>query len=151
MARKKNPVEFTKIIKTIDPLLQSIILVCLFWFFDQKGHKEHTYMKLIMYLQFISSIYNFFIRFSKKLKTERYLSFLAIVGWIVANSWIAHRIVEGKMKEISYKVIVGKGYSTISVIDSTLLVFNVAIALWYFSICIREIQHLIKKKRRHSS
>ena len=70
MKKKKNPIDVTKLIKIIDPIVQSIILIAFFWLIDLKGTKYHYAILMVLRWQFISSIGHVFLRFQKKLKYD---------------------------------------------------------------------------------
>ncbi len=107
-------------------------------------------VKLIQW-QLGSVIVNAILRYSKKLKYERFFSFASLVTWYLLYHFMFAKILEGKMKEKYFNVIVGKGLSSIPLFDTFFELSALAIGFWYFSICIREIQYLYKKRRKSKS
>jgi len=148
MTKKSNSADYTKGIKVIDPVIQSLLIVNLFWLFDKKGNIENILIKVILCTQLASFIVNFLLHFHKKLKIERYLSLLAIFLWFAANYYLEEKLKKGTLHEVNYEVIEGRGVTHMSIYSTSMLVAGIIISIWYFTICVREIQYLMKKKRK---
>ncbi len=143
MSRKKEPIDYTRIIKIADPAIQTILIIFAFYVFDRRGTKYHSAMLMLIRWQVLSFIANLFLKFSGKLKLERALSAMVLVGWLFSYNYVMTHIAERY-----FTVILGKGPTRFSVFDSILMITGVAVGIWYFSICFREVQKIVKKRRK---
>ena len=148
MAKKRDTPDYTKTIKIIDPVIQSLLIVNLFWLYDKKGNLENSLIQVILAYQIFSFGVNYFMKFSKKRKVERLISVVSMALWFSLNFYVKSGLETGKIVEKYYEVVYSSGISKTPIYSSIFLYVGIAIAGWYFSICIREIQYLSKKRRR---
>ena len=145
MKRKKNPIDVTKIIKSIDPIFQSILLIAFFWLIDLKGTKYHYAILWLVRFQLVSSVVHIFLKFHRKLKYERFFSLIAIAGWLYLYKWTF----ENLDLQVHYVTLIeGKGFSKINMNDFTMMLLGLVVAFWYYSICLREIRAMVKKRKK---
>ncbi|MBC7554367.1 MAG: hypothetical protein H7257_10355 [Taibaiella sp.] len=146
MAKKNEPIDYTKVIKIIDPVVQSILIIVAFYIFDRKGAVYHKVMLFLMKYQLMSAFAHFFLKFSGKLKAERWLALISIIAWVGLYSYFYANM---RIKEQYLEVILGKGFTKVGILDTFFMVTGVALAFWYFSISFREVSSLIKRRRRN--
>ncbi len=149
MAKKsKIDFDFVRAFKIVDPLLQTLFIVSFFIFFDYKGHKEHASLKLIYYWQLISIITNTFLKFSKKKNWQRYSVLVLTIILHQVGNYYGTAINTGKINEIKFDVFVGLGIQKIPVWETLISIASLVVAIWYFVVCITEIQYLMKKRKK---
>ena len=88
------------------------------------------------------------MKFSKKRKLERIFAAISLVLWFILRHFVLIGIESGKIKERYNEVIYSTGILKTPIYASVILYLGIAIVGWYFSICIREIQYLSKKRRK---
>lgn len=146
MARKKEPIDYVKIIKIIDPVIQTLLIILVFFIFDKKGTRYHQVMLYLIRFQLVSVVLNLFLKFSKKLVYERVLSFIAMSVWLFGYIRI---YAERRIDEKFATVILGKGFTQIGLLDTIFMLTGLAIAFWYFSISFREVNFLLQRRRKN--
>ena len=100
---------------------------------------------MLLKLQLASSIVHFFLKFQKKLKYERLLSIVAILLWIALYKYFAEHY---ELQEHYITFIEGKGVNKIGMNDFTVMLVGLVVGFWYYSICLREIRVLAKKRKK---
>lgn len=144
MKRRRITIDWLKVVKAIDPVLQSILFVSYFFYIDKKGSRYRFILMLLIRFQVFSSIYHLFLRFSKKRKVERILFLISAVAWMGFYHYAYLHF-----KEYYFVIPEGaRGYQKMPLIDMTIMTLGLGIGFWYFLICMREVTHLAEQKSR---
>ena len=141
--RKKEPIDYLKIGKIADPIIQTMLIIMAFYVFDKRGTRYHSAMISLIRWQVFSSVINLFLKFTPKYKLERYIALAGLGLWLWAYNYVFMHVTERY-----FYVILGKGPTRFSVFDTILMLSGLALAFWYFSICLREVQKIVKKRRK---
>ncbi|NCX96596.1 MAG: hypothetical protein EBX41_09375 [Chitinophagia bacterium] len=137
-----------KIVKTIDPIIQTSLFVSFFFMTDiynraSKSMPYHKVLHNLIYFQLFSVTYHIFLKFPKKLKVQRWI-FIPVA---FAFTKLYEIVKKGGMKyNVNY---VGpRGVAKYDVLDTGIMTLGLAIAGWYFIICLVESQSLLKQRAR---
>ena len=146
MARKKQSIDFVKIFKILDPVLQSVFLILYFFYTDTnvKGTKYHLIIMTLLRWQTVSALIQIFIKFHKKLKLERWLFIAAVFVF-----FYLYKKINLGFDESYLSVVTGRGPTKIGAHDFALMAFGIGLGFWYYVICFREVNALLNKKKRH--
>ncbi len=144
MTRRKNDIDIIKILKTVDPIIQTVFIIAYFFFLDRKGGFYQKYMILVLKYQMFSSILHLFIKYHKKLKIERFIFIAIWIGYYVTYLYVRNNY-EDKVVHIRE---FARGFNKIGVFDFILMSGALAIAIWYYAISFREINALYNKRKK---
>ena len=145
--RRKEPIDWLKIAKIADPVVQTMIIIVIFVLFDYRGNKYMSFLSRLLKYQIFSLAVNLFLRFPHKLKVERYLAMAAVGLWYAGDRYYNHFRMQGKVSP-TFSMILGKGPTVFNVYDSIYVITGISIAIWYFSICFSEARRLVKSRRK---
>lgn len=143
--RNKEPLDFTKIIKVVDPLIQTFLIIVAVYFFDKKGKRYQLFQEWAVQWQLFSLIAHYFISFSGKKKVERYILLGAMLAWYGTFKFYFKR---SRLHEMYGRVILGAGSTKIGLFESVFNIVWLVIVIWYFFVCTTEIQALMRKRRK---
>ena len=130
-----------RIIKTIDPALQGLLFV---WFAYSLSEGDISYklvFTILLAVQLLSVLFNFFTHFRRKLKTERIIYLIAMSAWGASYAYVKMFVTEKYFQSHDLSLIARDG-----VYEFSLLIAGCALAAWYALICFREIKGSIKRR-----
>ncbi len=145
--RRKEPIDYLKIGKIIDPVLQTLFIILIFYLFDRRGNRYQSVLATLIRMLALSTVIHIFLKYSAKLKIERLLFILALVVWFTADRFYYQFKMKGGVAP-NFTVILGKGPTVFNVYDSIYVIAGMTLAIWYFSISIREITQIVKSRRK---
>ncbi len=145
--RRKEPIDFLKIGKIIDPVFQTLFIIVIFYLFDRKGNKYQSVLASLIRMQAFSVVVHIFLKYSGKLKIERIIYILSLVVWFITDRLYYQFKLKGGVAP-TFTVILGKGPTIFNVYDTIYVIVGISLAIWYFSISIREITKLVKSRRK---
>ena len=128
-----------RIFKIIDPVLQSVLFVLLAYSFDYTNYYRF-FLPAIIGWQLVSSILHFFIRTRMKLRVERIVYFLLVIIFIAIYLYLKNNITEKYLKIFAWQ-----GPLNIPIHELVFAILQGSFAFWYYAICFREIQGVLKK------
>ena len=148
MSRKKTRYRSTKrkrtnnvlVFKLIDPICQSLLFI--FFIYSLDAEIEASYRKVLLMLlglQIVSLVINFFIKEENQLKNERIIFLSALALYFISFFIIQHSV-----SEKFIEVFAGGGQMKMPLIEIIMMSIAIAVAFWYFTICFREIRGLLK-------
>jgi hypothetical protein len=140
MSRDKG-FDNVRVIKTIDPIVQALLLVWFIYSLDTAGDSYKIIFFALLLEQMLSIIYNFFTHFRRKLKTERILFLIAMGLWGAMYVYVKAFVKEKYFQDHDLSLIARTG-----VYDFSLLVAGSVLTAWYAIICFREIKGTIKRR-----
>lgn len=143
MPNTRSEFDPVKIFKIGDPTLQSMILTWFFFAVDQRGDDFRQVFFLLLAVQAVSWVANWFIPFPKRMKVQRVAVFIAFMAWAAIYHYVKTRIREVRVTDIDLRVFAKTG-----VHDFYLMLAGILLAAWYFYICFREVRSMLKKKKK---
>jgi len=138
------------VFKLIDPICQSLLFILFVYVIDvdngfsDSGITYRSVLELIIGLQVLSAIINFFINEPKQLKTERVMYLVTI------SLYLLFYYINRNGNEKYLEVIGGGGPVKMPVHEILLMTAGLLITFWYFVICFREIRSLLRKANNDS-
>ncbi len=140
MSRERS-FDNVRIIKTIDPALQGLLFV---WFAYSLSEGDSSYklvFTILLAVQLLSVLFNFFTHFRRKLKTERIIYLITMSAWGASYAYVKMFVKEKYFQSHDLSLIARDG-----VYEFSLLIVGCALAAWYALICFREIKGSIKRR-----
>jgi hypothetical protein len=138
--RRRSGTNNILVFKLIDPILQSLLFIFFIYSIDTDSDTSYrSVLQLLVCLQLVSMVINFFISDENQLKNERFI-YLGTIGLYLISFFIIGKTVNPKYVE----VIMGSGPVKMDMLEIILMSVAVVISFWYFTICFREIRGLLK-------
>ena len=126
-----------KIIKIVDPVVQSLLFVLFCYMLD--GGQYRNALLIMLGWQIISAVVNSFLVFSRKQTIPR------IINFVIMVVFIAGYLFTKKVPDRYFEIIGGDGSVMVPIREVVLTAVGVLISFWYYFICFREIRYYIKR------
>lgn len=135
--------DWVSIVKIIDPIVQSLLLVMFIISLDEGGSSYRSYFFSMIGLQVVSFIFNLVVRARKKLKKERWAYIALLAVWGVVYYYVKSHVHERYFKGQDLGVIARSG-----VYEFYLMLAGSVLYGWYSLICFREIKGTVKRRMK---
>lgn len=141
MTKERKAFDAVKLTKTIDPVLQSALLVFFIFSLDERVSYYKTIYFIVLALQVISWLYNMVVPFRKKLKIERYIYIVAIAVWGISYYYTKTHVHEKYFVDRDFRMLARTG-----IYDFSFMAIGLLLMGWYSLICFREIRGTLKRR-----
>ncbi len=129
-----------KYFKIGDPIVQSFIFTVLAFSFNYKFFFKY-YLPGIISWQLGSWILHLFVSGRYKLRKERWVYFASVV--IIMSSFF---LIRHNLSEMTLKNFASQELMSVPLYELTFVILQSFFAFWYFTIAVREIKHVVKRK-----
>ncbi len=130
-----------KIFKIADPIFQSVLFISLAYSFDYTNYYKF-FLPLILGWQMVSSCIHFAVRSKNKKKVERLFFFILV--WISVGVLIYFKL---HQDNAACQKLLEATWMDVPVCELCFVCTEGLLALWYYIICFREINDVLKKFR----
>ncbi len=132
-----------KVFKIVDPIVQSLLFICFAYSFD-RGNTFRIILLIILVWQLFSAIVHFFLHIHRKLKGERLIYFfISLIYFGFYNYFYFYYA--NISKEKYFDINDGDMPLSIPVHEFSIIVPGILISFWYYLICFRELNKILKK------